>query len=128
MKKVAGEVQGAWPPRTDLGLLRELNRGSVAVESQAGLRLAARPLSPVRRGEGCGGPCRGTRPDPAPGPRNADLSVTLGTSLQIRPSGNLPLATKRRGGRLVIVNLQPTKHVCVDSLLPQGPSEPSASA
>ncbi|XP_012501590.1 PREDICTED: NAD-dependent protein deacetylase sirtuin-6 [Propithecus coquereli] len=43
-------------------------------------------------------------------PRNADLSVTLGTSLQIRPSGNLPLATKRRGGRLVIVNLQPTKH------------------
>nr|KAF6482039.1 sirtuin 6 [Molossus molossus] len=42
--------------------------------------------------------------------RIADLSVTLGTSLQIRPSGNLPLATKRRGGRLVIVNLQPTKH------------------
>ncbi|XP_041619606.1 NAD-dependent protein deacetylase sirtuin-6 isoform X2 [Vulpes lagopus] len=42
--------------------------------------------------------------------RNADLSITLGTSLQIRPSGNLPLATKRRGGRLVIVNLQPTKH------------------
>ncbi|KAF6307157.1 sirtuin 6 [Rhinolophus ferrumequinum] len=42
--------------------------------------------------------------------RNADLSITLGTSLQIRPSGNLPLATKRRGGQLVIVNLQPTKH------------------
>uniref|UniRef100_A0A5F5PFN2 protein acetyllysine N-acetyltransferase n=1 Tax=Equus caballus TaxID=9796 RepID=A0A5F5PFN2_HORSE len=42
--------------------------------------------------------------------RHADLSITLGTSLQIRPSGNLPLATKRRGGRLVIVNLQPTKH------------------
>ncbi|XP_016044435.1 NAD-dependent protein deacylase sirtuin-6 isoform X2 [Erinaceus europaeus] len=42
--------------------------------------------------------------------RNADLSITLGTSLQIRPSGNLPLATKRRGGRLVIVNLQRTKH------------------
>ncbi|XP_058138070.1 NAD-dependent protein deacylase sirtuin-6 isoform X2 [Dasypus novemcinctus] len=42
--------------------------------------------------------------------RSADLSITLGTSLQIRPSGNLPLATKRRGGRLVIVNLQPTKH------------------
>lgn len=59
---------------------------------------------------------RGTGPwHPAPVlcpvPRNADLSVTLGTSLQIRPSGNLPLATKRRGGRLVIVNLQPTKHV-----------------
>nr|XP_044991345.1 NAD-dependent protein deacetylase sirtuin-6 isoform X3 [Jaculus jaculus] len=42
--------------------------------------------------------------------RNADLSITLGTSLQIRPSGNLPLTTKRRGGQLVIVNLQPTKH------------------
>ncbi|XP_058514093.1 NAD-dependent protein deacylase sirtuin-6 isoform X2 [Ochotona princeps] len=42
--------------------------------------------------------------------RNADLSITLGTSLQIKPSGNLPLATKRHGGRLVIVNLQPTKH------------------
>uniref|UniRef100_A0A8C9A3Q2 protein acetyllysine N-acetyltransferase n=1 Tax=Prolemur simus TaxID=1328070 RepID=A0A8C9A3Q2_PROSS len=52
---------------------------------------------------------RGLRPT-LPGPRNADLSITLGTSLQIRPSGNLPLATKRRGGRLVIVNLQPTKH------------------
>ncbi|XP_012900901.1 NAD-dependent protein deacetylase sirtuin-6 isoform X4 [Mustela putorius furo] len=49
-----------------------------------------------------------TRADEAS--RNADLSITLGTSLQIRPSGNLPLATKRRGGRLVIVNLQPTKH------------------
>lgn len=43
--------------------------------------------------------------------RNADLSITLGTSLQIRPSGNLPLLTKRKGGRLVIVNLQATKHV-----------------
>ncbi|XP_059015473.1 NAD-dependent protein deacylase sirtuin-6 isoform X4 [Mustela lutreola] len=49
-----------------------------------------------------------TRADEAS--RNADLSITLGTSLQIRPSGNLPLATKRRGGQLVIVNLQPTKH------------------
>lgn len=42
--------------------------------------------------------------------RLADLSLCLGTSLQIVPSGNLPLATKRNGGRLVIVNLQPTKH------------------
>lgn len=56
---------------------------------------------------------KGLRLIPPPGPRNADLSITLGTSLQIRPSGNLPLATKRRGGLLVIVNLQPTKHVRV---------------
>ncbi|KAJ1085227.1 hypothetical protein NDU88_005360 [Pleurodeles waltl] len=42
--------------------------------------------------------------------RKADLSITLGTSLQIKPSGNLPVMTKKKGGKLVIVNLQPTKH------------------
>ena len=42
--------------------------------------------------------------------RKADLSLCLGTSLQIVPSGNLPLATKRNKGKLAIVNLQPTKH------------------
>lgn len=41
----------------------------------------------------------------------AMLSVTLGTSLQIVPAANLPLiARKKNGGKLVIVNLQPTKH------------------
>ncbi|XP_060940631.1 NAD-dependent protein deacetylase sirtuin-6 [Limanda limanda] len=42
--------------------------------------------------------------------RRADLALTLGTSLQIKPSGDLPLLTKRKGGKIVIVNLQPTKH------------------
>lgn len=38
------------------------------------------------------------------------MSVCLGTTLQINPSGSIPLLTKRNGGKLVIVNLQPTKH------------------
>nr|XP_054756247.1 NAD-dependent protein deacylase sirtuin-6-like [Lytechinus pictus] len=41
--------------------------------------------------------------------RKSDLSLCLGTSLQIIPSGTLPKLTKKNGGLLVIVNLQPTK-------------------
>ncbi|XP_032902592.1 NAD-dependent protein deacetylase sirtuin-6 [Amblyraja radiata] len=41
--------------------------------------------------------------------RKSDMSITLGSSLQIKPSGNLPFNTKKKGGKLVIVNLQATK-------------------
>ena len=45
--------------------------------------------------------------------RRADLCICLGTSLRIRPAGNLPMRCKRRNGKaapgsLVIVNLQRT--------------------
>ncbi|XP_055546560.1 NAD-dependent protein deacetylase Sirt6 [Wyeomyia smithii] len=40
----------------------------------------------------------------------ADLNICLGSTLQIVPSGNLPLRNKRYSGNLVICNLQPTKH------------------
>ena len=42
--------------------------------------------------------------------RRADVALTIGTSLQIKPSCDLPLKTLRAGGKLAIVNLQPTPH------------------
>ncbi|CAA2979082.1 NAD-dependent deacetylase SRT1 [Olea europaea subsp. europaea] len=40
--------------------------------------------------------------------RMADVVLCLGTSLQITPACNLPLKCLRDGGKIVIVNLQPT--------------------
>jgi len=41
----------------------------------------------------------------------ADLSIVMGSTLQIIPAGNMPLyAQKYQHGRTVICNLQPTKH------------------
>ena len=43
--------------------------------------------------------------------RKADVSLCLGTTLQIVPAGKLPLLAKKNGGKLVICNLQPTRYV-----------------
>lgn len=42
----------------------------------------------------------------------ADLSIVMGSTLQIIPAGNMPTYTKKydQKGKLVICNLQPTKH------------------
>ena len=38
----------------------------------------------------------------------AELLLVLGSSLTVQPAASLPLATRSGGGRIVIVNAQPT--------------------
>lgn len=38
----------------------------------------------------------------------ADLWIVLGSSLQVSPANELPVIAKRSGGKLVIVNMEPT--------------------
>jgi len=52
--------------------------------------------------------------------RMADLSLCLGTSLQINPSGKLPILTVKNKGKLVICNLSKTKHDKKASLVIHG--------
>jgi len=40
----------------------------------------------------------------------SNLSLTIGTSLQIMPASSLPSVTKSHGGKVVIINLQKTKY------------------
>ncbi|XP_065640350.1 NAD-dependent protein deacylase sirtuin-6 isoform X2 [Hydra vulgaris] len=49
--------------------------------------------------------------------RKSDLSLCLGTTLQIVPSGKIPLLTIKNNGKIVIVNLQKTKYDKKASLL-----------
>ena len=87
--------------------------------------VGCRPTGRACEDEACGGPLHDTALDwdgELPDPdysraiehcRRADLIVCLGTSLRIRPAGNMPMRCVRRNGkpepgRLVIVNLQST--------------------
>ena len=75
---------------------------------------------PVARCEVCGGPYKPditffgeTLPETAfrkatELAESADLMVVLGSSLTVQPAASIPMITVRKGGRLLIVNGQPT--------------------
>ncbi|KAK6028579.1 transcriptional regulator, Sir2 family [Ostertagia ostertagi] len=95
---------------------RDFPTGSV------GLKYTGRNCEGTPKGRACRGRLRDTTldwEDALPEPdftiaydyaKNADLSLCLGTSLQIVPVGDMPLLAKKNGGKMVTVNLQATKH------------------
>jgi NAD-dependent deacetylase len=42
--------------------------------------------------------------------RNCDLFIVIGSSLVVQPAASLPLEAKKNGGKLVIINRDPTYH------------------
>ncbi|MBI5671501.1 MAG: NAD-dependent deacylase [Chloroflexi bacterium] len=40
--------------------------------------------------------------------RKADVMLIVGSSLEVAPASDIPLLTRRHGGKLIIVNLEPT--------------------
>jgi NAD-dependent deacetylase len=51
--------------------------------------------------------------------RRCDLFLTIGSSLVVQPAALLPLEARRRGARMILVNLQPTPYdEIMDVILP----------
>jgi NAD-dependent deacetylase len=58
----------------------------------------------------------------------ADLLITVGTSLQVYPAAGIPGETRRRGGKVAIINNQPTAADHEADLIVRGPAGQILSA